>query len=272
MAKTVLEVVYKKTKPYLICDTNVWYEMASGNFNKPNDYDLIPTAFSLVEISTSQAMVEEPKFYQDTVKMIYKNCGPIIPENPFDYILQNQFRDYNPPKDGIVNQVLPAFSELMTKDINVDSEINKDLKEVVISECRSSRGISQDIANVGNEDLIELRKSINTSTGKKAHLTIDTTEINQKMMKSIIGNYALTHEYKVNWDKFDWSRIELFMIVTEIYFKKLETTKDMKIKANDIVDWFNLLYVSPDDKYLTFDRQWRNYILNDDRIKDYLYV
>lgn len=61
-----------------------------------------------------------------------------------------------------------------------------------------------------------------------------------------------------------------FMIVTEIYFKKLETTKGMKIKGNDIVDWFNIMYVSQADKYLTFDNKWRNYILNDDRIKDYL--
>ena len=76
--------------------------------------------------------------------------------------------------------------------------------------------------------------------------------------------------YKINWDKFDWSSIELFMIVTEIYFKKLETTKDMKVKGNDIVDWFNIMYVSQDDKYLTFDNKWRNYILYDDRIKHYL--
>jgi hypothetical protein len=64
----------------------------------------------------------------------------------------------------------------------------------------------------------------------------------------------------------------LFLIVKEIYFKKLETTGDMKIKVNDIVDWLNLLYVSPEDKYLTFDERWRNYILNDERIKAYLFI
>ena len=62
------------------------------------------------------------------------------------------------------------------------------------------------------------------------------------------------------------------MICTELYFKKLEVTKGMKIRSNDIVDWFNLLYVSPEDKYLTFDDRWRNFILNDERISHYLFV
>lgn len=90
------------------------------------------------------------------------------------------------------------------------------------------------------------------------------------MVISFLNNYTVQTNYKINWDKFDWSSIELFMIVTEIYFKKLETTKDMKVKGNDIVDWFNIMYVSQDDKYLTFDNKWRNYILYDDRIKHYL--
>lgn len=271
MAQTRLRIVYKKEKPYLICDTNVWYEMSAGKFIKPNEYDLIPTAFSLVELATSQSMIEEPKFYKDTVKMIYDNCGPIIPENPFDYILQNQFGNYRPETDDNLKQILTAFGELMGKEMT-DMEIDEKLKIKIIAECKRRRGLSQNLADLGNEDLKELRKRINAGIGKKAHLTIDTTDINKEMLKNIVGNYALAKGYEVNWKKFDWSRVELFMIVTEIFFKKLETTKDMKIRANDIVDWFNLLYVSPEDKYLTFDERWRNYILNDERIKHYLFV
>jgi hypothetical protein len=110
MARTKMEIVYKKEKLYIICDTNVWYEMSANKLDKTSEYNLIPTAFSLVELATSQAMIEEPKFYQNTIKMIYDNCGPIIPENPFDYILQNQFGDYNPKDDGAIDQVLPSFS------------------------------------------------------------------------------------------------------------------------------------------------------------------
>ena len=29
MAKTKFEIIDKKEKPYIICDTNVWYEMSA---------------------------------------------------------------------------------------------------------------------------------------------------------------------------------------------------------------------------------------------------
>ncbi|MFT7898951.1 hypothetical protein VBY74_03090 [Tenacibaculum ascidiaceicola] len=272
MSKTKIKYVYEKVKPYIICDTNVWYEMGAGKFTKPNDYDLIPTVFSLVEIASSQAMVEQPKFYQDTIKMIYDNSGPIIPENPFDYILANNFEDYPKENDKSLIQILADFGKLMNKKIDNNTEIDTKLKEQVILECKNRRGVSQDLANIGNEDLIELRSNINKGLGKKEHLKIDTTEINKEMLKSFLNNYVMEKNYKIQWEGFDWGKIELFMIVTEIYFKKLETTKDMKIKTNDIIDWFNLLYVSPDDKYLTFDKRWKNYIVNDNRINHYLFV
>ncbi|AZQ58098.1 hypothetical protein EJ994_04475 [Maribacter sp. MJ134] len=270
MAKTKLKIVYKKQKPYIICDTNVWYEMSTGNYEKPDGFDLIPTSFSLVELSASQAMVEEPKFYQDTIKMIYKNCGPIIPENPFDYILQNQFEDYTPQDSKDLVQMLSAFGDLMNREIKEGSTIDNETKQKVIEECQKQRGHSQSLAAIANQDLQELRKNINKGIGKKKHLEIDPSEVNKQMVISFLNNYTKQTNYKINWNKFDWSAIELFMIVTEIYFKKLETTKDMKVKGNDIVDWFNIMYVSQGDKYLTFDNKWRNYILNDDRIKDYL--
>lgn len=270
MSKTRLRVVYKKAKPYIICDTNVWYDMSSGKFNKPEKFDLIPTSYSLEEIARSQAMVEEPKFYQDTIRMIYDNCGPIIQENPFDYILQYQFGDYKSLKSNI-SVVLVNFGKLMEREIKSDTKIDTETKQKVIEECRKQRGVAQDLADIGNNDLISLRKRINTGIGKKKHLKIDTSEINREMLKSMLNHYASKQDYVINWDKFDWSRIELFMIVTEIYFKKLEVTKGMKIKANDMVDWLNLLYVSPDDKYLTFDNRWRNYILNNKRISHYLF-
>jgi hypothetical protein len=270
MSKTRLRIIYKKVKPYIICDTNVWYEMSAGKFKKQEKYDLIPTSFSLVEIATSQAMVEELKFYQDTIKMIYENSGPIIPENPFDYILQNQYDDYETSKE-VVSKILVDFGKIMEREIKSDDVVEEKLKQKIIEECQQHRGISQELADISNDDVFAIRKKINLGLGKKKHLKIETTEINQEMFKAILNNYVIGKKYSIDWEKFDWSKIELFMIVTEIYFKKLETTKGMKIKANDFVDWFNLLYVTPDDKYLTFDDRWKNFILNDERIVQYLF-
>jgi hypothetical protein len=272
MAKTKFKIADKKEKPYIICDTNVWYQMSANKFKKPDEFNLIPTSFSLVELASSQSMAEQPKFYQNTVKVIYDNCGPIIRENPYDYILQKQFDDYKAENNDIVYKVLDGFGDLMNRDIKNDDDIDDKLKQKIIEECRNERGVTQELANLGNEELLGLRKRINTGIGQKEHLKIDASEINRKMFMSLVNQYASIKKYQVDWSKFDWSMIELFMICTELYFRKLEVTKGMKIRANDIVDWFNLLYVSPEDKYLTFDDRWRNFILNDERISRYLFV
>jgi hypothetical protein len=41
-----------------------------------------------------------------------------------------------------------------------------------------------------------------------------------------------------------------------MYFKDLEVNTTMKIKDNDWIDIFNILYVSPKDKYFTKDNTW----------------
>ena len=272
MVKTRLKIVYKRDKPRVICDTNVWYEMSAGKYSAPKDYDLLPTAFSLVELATSQAMVEEPKFYQSTVKMIYENGGPIIPENPFDFVLQNQFNDYVSNESTSLSKILNDFSELLSREIKEDDEIDEETKIKVIKECQSQRKITKELAEIGNQDLIELRKNINKSIGKKEHLKIDSSEINKKMFQSFIDDYTKSRKYSVDWSKFDWSQIELFMIVTEAFFKKLETTQGMKIHSNDIVDWFNFLYARPEDKYLTFENSWTNYMKSNENSAKYLFT
>ncbi|UWX56480.1 hypothetical protein NYZ99_09995 [Maribacter litopenaei] len=270
MVKTRLKIIYQKEKPRVVCDTNVWFQISAGKYSSPEDYELSPTAFSLIELATSQVMVELPKFYQNTVRIIYDNGGSIIPENPFDFVLQNQFKDYTSGESPNLFKILKDFSELLSREIKEDDLIDEEIKTKVIKECQGQRTITKELAEIGNQDLIELRKNINTSIGKKEHLKIDGSEINRQMFKSFINDYTETRKYSVDWDKFDWTKIELFMIVTESYFKKLETTKGMKIQPNDIVDWFNLLYVQPDDKYLTFEKRWRNFIMSNEESKKYL--
>jgi hypothetical protein len=269
MAKVKISKVYGKVKPHIICDTNVWYSIASSNFAKPDDVLLIPTAFSLEELATSTMMAKHPKYYQTVVNAVYTSCGPIIPENPFDFVLMNNDPRYI-TNDEPTKQLLKGFSSLMEREIK-EEDIDEALKNKIINDCKNSRKPSSEFAALGNDELLAIRKSINTGVGKKKHLKQDPTLINREFVKQMFNGYASTKSYTIDWGKFDWSRIELFMVVTEVFFKKLETTKGMKIDPNDIIDWFNLLYVTPEDKYLTFDDKWRKYIDGDDRIKHYLY-
>lgn len=269
MAKVRIRKVYGKEKPHVICDTNVWYALASANFYKPDEVLLIPTAFSLEELASSTLMAQHPKYYQDVINSIYKNCGPTIPENPFDFVLMNNDHNYIANEEG-TRLLLKRFSELMERKID-NEYIDECLREKIIKDCEKSRKPSKEFATLGNDELLAIRKNINNGIGKKEHLKQDPTLINREFVKQMFNGYAKSKGYEIDWDKFDWSKIELFMIVTEIFFKKLETTKGMVIHPNDIVDWFNLLYVTPEDKYLTFDGKWEKRIKSDDRIKHYLY-
>lgn len=269
MAKVRIRKVYGKEKPHIICDTNVWYAIASSTFKKPEDVLLIPTAFSLEELATSTMMANHPKYYQTVINSIYSDCGPIIPENPFDFVLM-----YNDPRyvanEEQTKQLLKGFSSLMERKIE-EKDIDEVLRNKIIEDCENSRKPSSEFATLGNDELFAIRKNINTGIGQKEHLKKDPTLINREFVKQMFNGYASTKKYTIVWHKFDWSRIELFMFVTEVFFKKLETTKGMKIDSNDIVDWFNLLYVTPEDKYLTFETKWRKYIKSDVRFKHYLY-
>jgi hypothetical protein len=269
MAKVKITKVYDKDKPHVICDTNVWYSLASATFNKPKDVLLIPTAFSLEELATSTMMAKHPKYYQEVVSSIYNNCGPIIPENPFDFVLSNNYQNYIADEEP-TKKLLKGFSSLMERKID-ENNIDETLKNKIIKDCEDSRKPSSDFATLGNDELLAIRKSINVGVGQKEHLKQDTAIVNREFVKYMFNVYAKNKNYSINWDRFDWSKIDLFMSITEIFFKKLETTKDMKIDQNDIVDWFNLLYVSPEDKYLTFEIKWRKYILNEESINGYLY-
>ena len=270
MTKVKIERIYKFEKPLVICDTNVWYNIVDNKFKKPDDVLLIPTSFSLEEIATSKLMVHNTKYYQDVLRSIYENCGPIIPNNPFDFILNNLDGNYK-LNDEKTELLLKGFSELLSRKVE-DVEIDEELKNKILKDCEDSRKPTFEFAHFGNEEIFSIRKNINTGIGIKEHIKEDSSEINKLMLIEMFNAYTKVKRYKINWDKFDWNQIELFMVVTEIFFKKLETTKNMKISPNDLVDWFNLLYVTPKDRYLTFDDKWRNYILEDDRIKHYLYI
>lgn len=263
--------VYNDPKTLVICDTNVWYGFNQGTPTIISDeFTLTPTFLTLVELGTSEVMVHDLKLFQNTIKSVYENGGPIIPLNPVDYVLSQQLPDY-PIIDGGIKKLLKDFSYILSLDINDETKIDDELKREILISCKTDRKATVDFAEYGNSKIDEIRKNINLGIGRKQHIKIDTSKTNQEMIKSIFNEHAKEREYTIDWDRFNWNKIDLFMKVTESFFKKVETTKGMKIKPNDAIDWLNMLYVSPVDKYLTLEDPWRTYIEQDDRIKQYLF-
>ena len=70
----------------VICDTNVWYWIANGQFTPPSNVKLIPTQFSLYELATSEQIATNPRLVQKAIRAVHEYGIDILPVNPFDFI------------------------------------------------------------------------------------------------------------------------------------------------------------------------------------------
>ncbi len=270
----MMEVTFKESNNTstnkIICDTNVWYDIAEERITPPVDFALVPTMLTLIELATSEKMVHEIELYQRSIKAVYDFGKSIIPVHPFDFILHNNDPNY-PWENELTQKILTDFSKLLTTDIEERIEISETIKTKTIEISRQNRIGTLEFAEFANDTIKQVRLSL-SKKDKILRLKQDTTEINREMVKSFLTYHAEKKNYTVDFKSFDWSRIELFMCVTENFFKKLETDSGKKVKPNDCVDWLNMLYVMPGNKYLTFDKSWKDYILADERVKHYLYL
>jgi len=225
-----------------ICDTNIWYEL----HEKENPYkDLILTPLSIKEIANSPKLINKLDTLRIATDNIFKSGNDVIIKTPLEYLLSIDGQEYDgkqPQKSlDYEFEVLCRLKNGITFPENQLPSLQKHIDKV-------RRTISESSASL-QEMLIAVRKNIKDN---KKQQKIDTIEITKNVIRKFIetatnGKFTLTEE-------FDWSRIELFLFSLNAYFKILEVNTTMKVKDNDWIDLFNLMYVTPADKYLTEDK------------------
>ncbi len=255
----------------IICDTNVWYWIALGKYSPPDDVKLVPTLFSLYELVTTEQAVTNPILLQNAIKAVHQYGQEIIPVNPFDFVLSKQSSRFADWDYNMIKNILKTFEEMMRIDFSKIDYIPEDLDKKVRVESKLCRKGSLDFVEYCNSLLPEIRKNINKTIGRKKHLERGQKNINKDLVIGFLNAYLSKRKQSIEHEHFNWNLIELFLIVTENYFKHLETSKEMKVHPNDTTDWLNMMYVEPGDLYLTFENKWRNYIINDSRTSDYCY-
>lgn len=256
----------------VICDTNVWYNIATGNFIPPTNVMLVPTQFSLYELVTTEQIATNPELVQKTIKAVNDYGRDIIPVNPFDFVLFHQSSRFSDWNTEFTINILKSFNEMLNADLSRVAELSDELMTKIRTESKKSRMDSKDFVDYGNDLLTGVRKNVKKTVGRKAHLLENRDEEMKSLIVGFLNAYLNSRHEKIEFDHMNWSYLDLFLVVTENFFKKLETTDNMKIHPNDTTDWLNMLYVQPGDKYLTFEKSWKNYIINDDRIKHYYYT
>jgi hypothetical protein len=145
-------------KEKVICDTNVWYGIATNIYTPDSESILIPTSFSLYEIVSTELIASNPHLIQNVVKAV-KNYGrEIIPVNPFDFIISNYDSNYQ-GDTSITHSILNEFSNLLNINMDDDFKVAADIKNKIIESAKASRSATYDFAAFGTEQIRIIHKT-----------------------------------------------------------------------------------------------------------------
>ena len=234
-------------KQRVICDTNIWYNLASGAIKLEDlkDVALIGTFINLRELVYSQNLKSKPEIVRAACGCLIKYAEDIILKDPVMHLVgMQQIVEGSEKKGfGLLNEARNlSLGALISEEV-----LNKELLE------KEALGIEG--TNNAMVFLEEIRPRI---IDKKSHRANKDYKAIQDFYNVVIGNYT-NNEYLLN-DNFKWSKVDLLIKTTLEFFQELELSSTMKFKINDWADFFILSYVQPGDKFWTFENKWKRII------------
>lgn len=244
-----------------ICDTNIWYDLHDYPDSHKNSGDLVLTPLVTKEISNSPKLLNKFEIIQKACKNIFKYGNDIILETPLEYLLKldNQVFIESIPYQNFSNEfeVISMISD--------GEKIIEDKKNALRQHIEKIRENLTNVTSDLQDILIQVRKNIDDRRNHRKQNTIESTK---ELIRKVFIETPTNYQYKLSVN-FDWSKIELFLYTLDMYFKDLEVITTMKIEDNDWIDIFNMLYVSPKDKYFTKDGTWLR-IIKSAKMEKYL--
>jgi hypothetical protein len=255
----------------IICDTNIWYNLANNHFEsyKIVGLQLIGTSVTVHEISETSHLVKNLDLVKRVAKAFLDYNSGIMVLNPFEYLIYL----FNPgyiPNDNKTRGLLEEFRILIGTDLKDISSKNIDRAKEMINNRKKS---DKEVVDYINSGLPQIRENIKRIEGKFVHRKKDFTHLWKQLISDLVQIYSRENcnkEYTLNDDVKIWNRFECFILVWEAYFKTLEIEK-RNLERNDWADLINFVYVQPGDKYWTFEKKW-NMILNQhSRLQKYLF-
>lgn len=241
----------------VICDTNIWYNLASKRMHIHNysNVQLIATSVNLIEISSTPNLLNNLSLVASTAKAIHDYASMIIQPNPIEYMIGLFHPDYLPDTTTEA-RLLGKFNILMS--IN-ETEIPKQNiidTEQQIKELEKSQN---DLAAKINNKLLDFRKEIKTKIGKEKYRKRDFIEQWKMFFSTLVKHYSAEYcgkEYELKSDSEAWEQLEFFLYSWDYFFKNNLELGNWKFHRNDWGDLFNLVYVNQNCKYWTIEKKW----------------
>lgn len=234
-------------KKIIICDTNIWYNYAEGQYNDvPKDSSLIATWINLDEL------IRNPRlFKEDGISLVVQSltimkgfASDLKRLNPFDYIswLDNPTHKPNINNNSHTEDLLLWYNDLTTKDISLEYLLS-------IPEFKKASYERK----LYTMELAEFIQDLRTEKGNLSRELGDIKTLLKKMIYINTGHLLS--------DNFDYNKIELFINVLHSYLDYINSKKQNydKWKPNTWNDIANLVYVQPEMLYWTGELQGRDW-------------
>ncbi len=229
----------------IVCDTNIWYGLASGSVTKPEGA-LGHTRVSLVELV-------QTRHGQTNLHLLRGACQKLTQDSAFGYHLQPLAHIADvlgvPVPSKEVNSSLKAYGDkvLFVQGIgmgdSIDSTREAEFLTLIEAERQPLFDMEQAYSMVRQGSVRVSKRTVN----RTAHLS-ETKRIIAQAIGRKVG-------LQVAEGDLDYRQIELFLHTFDLLRYSLGHS-GRTMKANDFGDLLNLAYVQPETTYWTLDRPW----------------
>ena len=230
-------------RPSVICDSNIFYHIASGKFSVPNA-ELIAPRTVVYELINKRQLATNPEQHRLVLKGLIESAEVCYHLDPFLHIADVLGLEITSDRlIASINDFTEAFNALedfVTGDAIDGSKI---IEFYTWIDSNSKPGESL-IAAI-NSHVVSIKSC--TKIDRTRHLA-DTHTLISRLLSEKTGIDILSKDI-------DWKRIELFVHVTDLYLYEL-SRKSRKAVFTDLTDWFNLAYIQPGEMYWTDDHRW----------------
>jgi hypothetical protein len=254
-----------KTK--VICDTNIWYNIGEGllSVSEFNAFELIATFYNFEELITTPKTVKDfPKVKRAAEAITVYSHSQIL-ENAFLYLARlidpNHVDTKYSYNLGIRNWGEVRAMAKLPEDFQITDAILSAYQQNITNktnECEELAQIENKLAKQYKKEAKNLWRT-NKSGYYKANMQAIVGILNAGLQQ--LNGPKLTELFEIK-------QIELFITAHAAYFKNMEIGT-MVAQPNDMYDLYNMIYVKPGMKYLTFENRWKD-ILRQADLSHYL--
>lgn len=241
----------------IVCDTNVWYKLGNGelDINVFGNHDLIVTALTVIELGSSERLLDphEAIKVRGACIAIFKYAHHIEMLQPTNFMLYKSGNTLHHINEKVKENIIEKIDSLKDFAMMSDEEIEKKNLDAKLEDLvKEWKQPYQEFTEKFNELLNRVRLNIKKNkTNKKHHRnTNNYSDIKNFHESIIIDSLNLNTTTLI----IDWSKFEFLSNSTDLFFKELELSK-MNFEQNDIIDLFNLAYVTNERKYCTIDKR-----------------